>query len=81
MESISNIWFIIIVFYIILFACLFPKSGTTYDLFKLRLNLYPHWMKFLSIALIISCLIIIVNIDDLLDIRVQTFIVIVDLKK
>jgi len=79
MESLSNIRFIIVVFYIILFAYLFPKSGTTYDLFKLRLRLYPYWMKFVSIALILSCLIIIVVIDNFLDERIQTFIAIVNL--
>lgn len=79
MESFSNIRLIIIVFYIVLFGYLFPKSGTTYDLFKLRLNLYPYWMKFVSIALILSCLIIIIVIDNFLDERVQTFITIVNL--
>jgi len=79
MELISIIRYIIVVFYFVLFGYLFPKSGTTYDLFKLRLNLYPYWMKFVSIALIFSCLIMILVIDNFLDERVQTFIAIVNL--
>lgn len=79
MELIGSIRVIIIVFYIVMFRYLFPKSGTTYDLFKLRLNLYPYWVKFVSIALIFICLIMILFIDNFLDERVQTFIAIVNL--
>ena len=47
-QEICNIVFAII--YLILLIYLIPKSGTTYDLLKIRLNLFPYWVKFISIV-------------------------------
>jgi hypothetical protein len=49
---------VVVIVYIVLFGILFPKSGTTYDLFKLRLNLFPYWVKFVSMIWIVLSLLI-----------------------
>lgn len=54
----------IAVLYVFLLGYLFPKSGTTYDLFKLRLDLYPHWMKYVSLVLFLVFLVLIIVIDE-----------------
>ena len=60
MNLLAAFRFVILVIYILLFGYLFPKSGTTYDLFKLRLNLYPYWTKFSSVFLIITSIILVI---------------------
>lgn len=63
MEMIRSFQYIIVVLYVVLLALLFPKSGTTYDLFKLRLRLYPFWMKFVSLGVILIFIILILVFD------------------
>lgn len=39
--------------YLVLFIYLLPKSGATYNLFKIKLNLFPHWVKMISFVLVL----------------------------
>jgi len=54
----------IAILYVFLFGYLFPKTGTTYDLFSLRLDLYPHWMKYISLVLFLVFVVLIIVIDE-----------------
>ena len=37
---------------------LLPRAGSTYDLFRLKLQLYPNWFKYLSIIWIVITIIL-----------------------
>lgn len=64
MEALNYFKFFILILYLFLFGYLFPKSGTTYDLFKLRLDLFPYWMKYVSLVLFIVFLLLVLAIDE-----------------
>lgn len=65
MDVLMCFRFCILISYICLFGYLFPKSGTTYDLFRLRLDLYPHWMRYFSVILLLAFLVLTIVIDEL----------------
>jgi hypothetical protein len=56
------------VIFVFLLGWLLPKNGKTYDILKLRLDLFPHWFKWLAVnwlaATVVLILLFLHNIDS-----------------
>lgn len=52
---------------VFLLGWLLPKSGKTYDVFKLHLDLFPHWFKKMGVAWFIATFLIVLFVLDFKD--------------
>lgn len=63
MNALIYFCIFIAISYVFLLGYLFPRSESTFNVFKLRLDLFPFWMKFVSVGIFIACHVLIIVVD------------------